>query len=400
MDNKIIIILVGLPARGKSYTSNNLCRFLNWCGINTKVFNCGDYRRKIIGGFQDADFFNFNNKDNFDKKEEISKLCFKDLLKWLNEHGEIGIFDATNSNKVRREYLVSSSGKYSDKLLFIELVSDNEVIIRNNLNLKLQSRDYIDRDKKFAISDFNKRLDFYNSIYETIEDNENLRFIKVINFTEKILINNVIGVNESLVISYLMNLRLNKHPIYISRHGQSENNVKNVIGGDIDITSEGEMYAVKLHEYINNEIKDDFIIFTSCLKRTKQTARHFTQKKIESRLLNEIHGGICENMSFEEVIEKYPDIAVERKKDKLRFRYPQGESYIDLLERLRYFVLQLANYNKPILIVAHNAIIKVLLSYFEEKPRAEIPHSNIELNTVIKLVPNSKNYNIEYKKLI
>ena len=50
MDNKIIIILVGLPARGKSYTSNNLCRFLNWCGINTKVFNCGDYRRKIIGG--------------------------------------------------------------------------------------------------------------------------------------------------------------------------------------------------------------------------------------------------------------------------------------------------------------------------------------------------------------
>ena len=400
MDNKIIIILVGLPARGKSYTSNNLSRFLNWCGINTKVFNCGDYRRNVMGGFQDADFFNFKNKDNYNKKEEISKLCFNDLLEWLDIDGEIGIFDATNSNKLRREYLVSKSGKYSEKLLFIELVSDSEVIIRNNLNLKLQSRDYIDRDKKFALDDFNKRLEFYNNSYETIEDNENLKYIKIINFTEKLLINNVVGVNESLVISYLMNLRLNKHPIYITRHGQSENNVKNIIGGDINITNEGEQYAIKLHEYINNEIKDDFIIFTSCLKRTKQTAKHFTQKKIESRLLNEIHGGICENMSFEEVKEKYPEIAIERKKDKLRFRYPQGESYIDLLERLRYFVLQLTSYNKPILIVAHNAIIKVLLGYFEEKPHSKMPYSDIELNTVIKLSPNSKNYNIEYKKLI
>ena len=31
MEDKIIIILVGLPARGKSFTSNNLSRFLNWC---------------------------------------------------------------------------------------------------------------------------------------------------------------------------------------------------------------------------------------------------------------------------------------------------------------------------------------------------------------------------------
>ena len=191
-----------------------------------------------------------------------------------------------------------------------------------------------------------------------------------------------------------------KHPIYITRHGQSENNVKRIIGGDPDITDEGKFYAVKLHEYINKELEDEFIIFTSCLKRTKQTAKHFTQKKIESRLLNEIHGGICENLSYDEIEEKYPNITTDRKKDKLRFRYPQGESYLDLFERLRYFVLQLTNYNKPILIVAHNAIIKVLLGYFEEKKHEDIPHSDIDLNTVIKLTPNSKNYDIEYKNLV
>ena len=196
-----------------------------------------------------------------------------------------------------------------------------------------------------------------------------------------------------------MNLRLNKHPIYLSRHGQSINNTKNIIGGDCLITDEGIEYSKNLHKYINEDMKTEFIIFTSCLKRTKKTAELFTQKKIESRLLNEIHGGICENMSYEEIEKKYPQIFADRKKDKLRYRYPEGESYIDLLERLRYFVLQLGSYKKPILIVAHNAILKVLLGYFQEINHEKIPHIDVKLHEVIKLTPNSKNYNIEKIKL-
>ena len=56
---------------------SNLSRFLYWCGINCKVFNSGDYRRKLLEGFQDADFF---GKNNVDKREEISKLCFDHIL--------------------------------------------------------------------------------------------------------------------------------------------------------------------------------------------------------------------------------------------------------------------------------------------------------------------------------
>ena len=196
-----------------------------------------------------------------------------------------------------------------------------------------------------------------------------------------------------------MNLGLNKSPIYLTRHGQSINNTKNIIGGDCLITEAGIEYSKKLHKFINEDIKSDFIIFTSCLKRTKKTAELFTQKKIESRLLNEIHGGICENMSYEEIEKKYPQIFTDRKKDKLRYRYPEGESYIDLLERLRYFVLQLGSYKKPILIVAHNAILKVLLGYFQEINHEKIPHIDVKLHEVIKLTPNSKNYNIEKIKL-
>ena len=41
-----------MPARGKSYISKKIYRFLNWLGFNTQVFNVGNYRRKyMIGTF-------------------------------------------------------------------------------------------------------------------------------------------------------------------------------------------------------------------------------------------------------------------------------------------------------------------------------------------------------------
>ncbi|PIO77838.1 hypothetical protein TELCIR_00017 [Teladorsagia circumcincta] len=58
-----VIALVGLPARGKTYISHKLCRYLNWIGIKTKAFNVGEYRRKACsldaGG--ESDFFSPNN---------------------------------------------------------------------------------------------------------------------------------------------------------------------------------------------------------------------------------------------------------------------------------------------------------------------------------------------------
>ena len=42
-----VIAMVGLPARGKTYISRRLSSYLNWIGINTRVFNLGEYRSGI-----------------------------------------------------------------------------------------------------------------------------------------------------------------------------------------------------------------------------------------------------------------------------------------------------------------------------------------------------------------
>lgn len=49
---KILIVTVGLPARGKTHISRALERYLRWTGVKTTVISLGDYRRKVIGGAQ------------------------------------------------------------------------------------------------------------------------------------------------------------------------------------------------------------------------------------------------------------------------------------------------------------------------------------------------------------
>ena len=56
---KILVVTVGLPARGKTHISRALERYLRWMGVKTQVVSLGDYRRKTIGGAQQlpSDYF-------------------------------------------------------------------------------------------------------------------------------------------------------------------------------------------------------------------------------------------------------------------------------------------------------------------------------------------------------
>ncbi|KAJ2187398.1 6-phosphofructo-2-kinase, partial [Coemansia sp. RSA 520] len=47
-DHKLVVVMVGLPARGKSYIVKKLKRYLSWLGFQTKIFNVGD-RRRLAG---------------------------------------------------------------------------------------------------------------------------------------------------------------------------------------------------------------------------------------------------------------------------------------------------------------------------------------------------------------
>lgn len=49
MGSKLVIVMVGLPARGKSYVTKKIARYLNWLQHDTKIFNVGARRRVATG---------------------------------------------------------------------------------------------------------------------------------------------------------------------------------------------------------------------------------------------------------------------------------------------------------------------------------------------------------------
>ena len=70
------------------------------------------------------------------------------------------------------------------------------------------------------------------------------------------------------------------------------------------------------------------------------------------KALNEIDGGVCEGLTYEEIKEQYPEEYQRRKDSKYSYRYPMGESYYDLVIRLEPVIMELER-SENVLVVCH-----------------------------------------------
>lgn len=116
-----------------------------------------------------------------------------------------------------------------------------------------------------------------------------------------------------------------------------------------------------------------------------------------SLLLITFHVGVCDGLSYEQVKIRFPEEYQARSQDKLRYRYPRGESYLDVISRLEPVLYELERQQDPIIIVGHQAAIRCLYAYFLDLPADEIPYLSIPLHTVIKL--EAKAYGCKEKRM-
>lgn len=93
---RLALIMVGLPARGKTFTAQKLARYLNWLGHETRHFNVGKYRRDFVGSSCTAEFFSAGNTEAVASRNEVARMALEDMLRWMESGGQVGIFDATN----------------------------------------------------------------------------------------------------------------------------------------------------------------------------------------------------------------------------------------------------------------------------------------------------------------
>ena len=99
----LAIIMVGLPARGKTYTARKIERYMRWYGFRTALFNVGNVRRELSGAAVPHQFFDPQNELGMQARRQAAKLALDSMLEFFKAGGEIGIFDATNSTLQRRK---------------------------------------------------------------------------------------------------------------------------------------------------------------------------------------------------------------------------------------------------------------------------------------------------------
>lgn len=311
-------------------------------------------------------------------------------------------------------------------------VNDKDIRIRRFRNEKLVSIEYMGYDKQHALQDYENRIAFQlkkwslnrgmTVSYDDIENDESYVYcIAEINRDnrKRYITNYVRGYLPTTIVSFVMNLHPEPKPIYFTRHGQSEYNIEDRIGGDPNLTAFGKQYAARLGKwllgvgcdgrYVSTDPYCDvhrLAVWTSCLQRTVQTAQYIEcNSRVKWTALNEIDAGICENLTYQEMGQKYPDVAKQRKKDKLNYRYPEwmmrdrvicrGESYMDIIERLQPVIFELERTTKPVIVVSHQAVLRCLISYFIDLPKDNIPYYSIPLHTLVRIVSREGSYDEE-----
>ena len=292
-------------------------------------------------------------------------------------------------------------------LIWVESICTLENIIEQNiLKTKVKSQDYNGWDPDLAVQDFRKRILEYEKVYESLSlenDGPDSTYIQIINQNNQIVMRNLKGYLPSKLLSYLINLHTGDRPIYFTRHGESEHNIQNIIGGDANLSLLGRKYAEKLKEFIlleSNEFNnypEKCIVYCSTLKRSIETAEYlsFIENTVSIKALDELNVGICDGMKYEDVQKKYPKDFEERQKDKLKYRYPRGESYMDMILRIEPIIFELERHGGPVIVIGHQGILRCLYGYFALAPIEDIPTIDIPLNTLIKFVPEAYGFSEE-----
>jgi broad specificity phosphatase PhoE/predicted kinase len=384
--------MVGLPARGKTYIAGKVARYLRWLGHPTRVFNVGSYRRRLLGSHQKHDFFDSENTEARTALLDMAQAALDDMLSWLvDEGGEVGIYDATNTTRARRKLVLDRCRERGVPVVFIESVCNDPAVIDATVReTKLKSPDYADVDPEAAARDFRARIAHYERVYEPLDDPD-ASYIKIIDIGRQVVLNRINGYLPARLAPLLIDMHVTPRPIFLTRHGESAYNERGILGGDSELSPRGEEYARSLANYMRREVLpgSPIAVWTSTLRRTIQTAVPLMGKPRMWRALDELDAGICEGMTSEEIRLQMPEVYAARRADKFRYRYPRGESYEDVIQRLDPLLITLERQRTPVLVIAHQAVLRVLYAYFMDIPPRECSRLPIPLHTLIRLTPTA-----------
>jgi len=173
---------------------------------------------------QSSDYFSANNVAASQQRDQIAFEVLDCMLDWLQQGGDVSIFDATNTTSARRHAVLNRCQSRSPDLrvIFLESICDDARVLEVNYRVKaMNSPDYKDMPLEQALVDLRARVANYEKVYQTIVD-DSLSYIKLHNLASKVICNKIHGVHGHAIAAYLMSIHIKARPIFFVRAGHSE----------------------------------------------------------------------------------------------------------------------------------------------------------------------------------
>eukprot|EP01064_Diplonema_japonicum_P033868 TRINITY_DN679_c1_g2_i1.p1 TRINITY_DN679_c1_g2~~TRINITY_DN679_c1_g2_i1.p1 ORF type:complete len:563 (+),score=74.89 TRINITY_DN679_c1_g2_i1:81-1769(+) len=411
----LVIVLMGLPARGKTYISRRIMRYLAWLGVKTQVFNIAIYRRKNLG-FPDAEFFNHHNTENKTKLLEVFEQALEDLVSWVtNDKGQVAIFDGTNHSIDRRALIIEKLLQVvpKDRIMFIEMcdimggasdsVSQKEILLMP---------EYIGIDPTKANSDFERRISYYASAYETLSNSEGVPFIKC--YRNKMKMHRTNGYLTGKLTFLLMNLKVMHRHVYLcvtegtsSKEPDEASKPESDFLNDITRTSsdpspqdalEGSMERGK------TPLDSSSARLRKISQKNMSAARSGTEgfaqallSLLEAQVPNkeEVTIWSANDSADADTVTQlqkagYPHVSW-RYLDQCGFSVAeQGETYEDIIERLEPIIFEIERCPTHLMICGHGTVMTALHSYL-----GECAPTHLAPCTVVKIQPRAYDLDCE-----
>lgn len=155
--------------------------------------------------------------------------------------------------------------------------------------------------------------------------------------------------------------------IILVRHGQSEANIAKIFGGPETKLSElGVEQALKSREYIQG-LKFDKV-YSSPFLRAVDTMENLALEGEIKEEIREIEVGILENKSYDMLNESRPEEVRKWAEDPFHYAVPGGETILEAYGRIEKVLNDLIEKDEDVLLVCHEGVIKMALSFVFDKP--------------------------------
>ncbi len=399
---KMYIVMVGLPAMGKSTIAVRIKDSLLAEDTPAEVFNNGDLRRRMIpGNTSGADFYDPDNTEGAALREKIARTNLENARTFLREEGAIAILDATNVSRQRR--LLVQRVLSDHPVLFVECVNNDQEILEASIARKATLPEFRRFSFDQAVKSFHQRIAYYQEIYDPFSDERNHVLLDSLN-------NQILKISLTDTLPYFDQIRdiiltTTVSNLYLVRHGQTHDNLVNRIGGDARLTPHGIGQAKSMAEAFQS-ITTPYI-FCGPKIRTIQTAQIIRKRQgldcgvVPLPEFSEIDAGICEGMSYQEIKRDKPDIYQARIQDKYYYVYPEGEGYVTMKDRINRGIkkaLFLSAMAEHIIIVGHQAANRMILSHFLYRREQDVPYIYVPQNRYYHIVSTQIKRLIELKE--